>query len=135
MSLVSDDIRSSFAGLSGTADGVALSIVLSIVSASTCAPLANYAVYIWHCGRLGRYSLLAGRDQPELSARRPGGGRQRERHVHVDLPRLLRGTQRREPSRVSLASDMVFSDGSALELATIGGSVSGGLTATLPVAV
>jgi hypothetical protein len=30
---------------------------------------------------------------------------------------------------------MVFSDGSALELATIGGSVSGGLTATLTVAV
>jgi hypothetical protein len=54
--------------LSGTADGVPLSIVLSIVSASTCAPL------------------------------------------------------------------VVFSDGSALELATIGGSVSGGLTATLTVA-
>jgi protocatechuate 3,4-dioxygenase beta subunit len=38
-------------------------------------------------------------------------------------------------SRVSLASDMVFSDGSALELATVSGSVSGGMTATLTVAV
>ena len=38
-------------------------------------------------------------------------------------------------SRVSLASDMVFSDGSALELASVSGSVSGGTTATLTVAV
>jgi hypothetical protein len=38
-------------------------------------------------------------------------------------------------SQVSLATDMVFSDGSSLELATISGSVSGGLTAALTVAV
>ena len=38
-------------------------------------------------------------------------------------------------SQVSLASDMVFSDGSALELATVTGSVGSGLTATLSVAV
>ena len=38
-------------------------------------------------------------------------------------------------SRVTLASDNVFSDGSALELATVSGSVSGGLTASLTVAV
>ena len=38
-------------------------------------------------------------------------------------------------SRVTLASDNVFSDGSALELATVTGSVSGGLTAALTVAV
>jgi protocatechuate 3,4-dioxygenase beta subunit len=54
---VRSDIRSSFAGLSGTADGVPLTIALTIVSASTCAPLAGRAVYIWHCDRLGRYSL------------------------------------------------------------------------------
>ena len=35
------DIRSSFAGMSGTAAGVPLNIVLTIVSASTCAPLAG----------------------------------------------------------------------------------------------
>jgi hypothetical protein len=38
-------------------------------------------------------------------------------------------------SQVSLASDMVFSDGSSLELATITGSVASGLAATLTVAV
>jgi protocatechuate 3,4-dioxygenase beta subunit len=38
-------------------------------------------------------------------------------------------------SQISLATDNVFSDGSALELATVSGSVSGGMTATLTVAV
>ena len=38
-------------------------------------------------------------------------------------------------SQVSLASDNVFSDGSALELATVTGSVSSGMTATLTVAI
>ena len=38
-------------------------------------------------------------------------------------------------AQVSLASDMVFSDGSSLELATMTGSVAGGFTATLTVAV
>ena len=38
-------------------------------------------------------------------------------------------------SQVSLASDNVFSDGAALELATVTGSVSGGLTATLTIGV
>ena len=55
--VVRGDIRSSFGGLSGTADGIPLSIVLTLVSASTCAPLAGRAVYLWHCDRGGNYSL------------------------------------------------------------------------------
>ena len=55
--VVRSDIRSSFAGLSGTADGVALTIKLTLVSASTCEVLANRAVYLWQCDKLGRYSL------------------------------------------------------------------------------
>jgi protocatechuate 3,4-dioxygenase beta subunit len=38
-------------------------------------------------------------------------------------------------SQVTLASDMVFSDGSSLELATVTGSVATGFTAALTVAV
>jgi hypothetical protein len=38
-------------------------------------------------------------------------------------------------SQISLATDNVFSDGAALELATMSGSVDGGLIATLTVAV
>jgi hypothetical protein len=41
----------------------------------------------------------------------------------------------RNAAQVTLASDNVFSDGSALELATTTGDVSGGFTATLTVAV
>ena len=55
--VVRSDIRSSFAGMSGVAVGVPLNIELTIVSATTCAPLAGRAVYLWHCDREGRYSL------------------------------------------------------------------------------
>jgi protocatechuate 3,4-dioxygenase beta subunit len=57
--VVRNDIRPSFAGLSGTADGVPLTIELTIVSVSSCTPLAGRAVYVWHCDRLGRYSLYS----------------------------------------------------------------------------
>ena len=179
--VVRSDIRSSFAGLSGTADGVPLSIVLSIVSASTCAPLAGYAVYLWHCDRPGRYSLysagatnqnyLRGVQEADsagkvtFSSIFPGCYAGRWPHVHFEVYRSLAAassvsnkiatSQIALPksacdqvyatsgysssvtnlSQVSLASDNVFSDGSALELATVSGSVSGGMTAALTVAV
>ena len=176
-----NDIRSSFAGLSGTADGVPLTIALTIVSASTCAPLAGRAVYLWHCDRPGRYSLyssgvtnqnyLRGVQEADASgivtftSIFPGCYAGRWPHIHFEVyPSLAAATsvgnkiatsQIALPkaacddvyatagyessitnlSRVSLASDNVFSDGSALELATVTGSVSGGLTAALTVAV
>ena len=97
---VRSDIRSSFAGMSGTADGVPLTIALTIVSASTCAPLAGRAVYIWHCDRLGRYSLYNSgvtnqnylRGVQEADAQRAG-------RVHVDLPRVLRRPLAAHPLR------------------------------------
>jgi protocatechuate 3,4-dioxygenase beta subunit len=57
--VVRNDIRSSFAGLSGTAAGIPMTIALTLVNASTCAPLANRAVYLWHCDRAGLYSLYS----------------------------------------------------------------------------
>ena len=57
--VVRSDIRSSFAGLSGTAAGIPLTLTLTIVSASTCEPLAGRAIYLWHCDREGRYSLYS----------------------------------------------------------------------------
>ncbi len=57
--VVRNDIRSSFAGLSGTAAGVPLTVNLTLASASSCAPLANRAVYLWHCDRAGLYSLYS----------------------------------------------------------------------------
>lgn len=57
--VVRSDIRSSFAGATGTAAGVPLVIALTLVSASTCAVLADRAVYLWHCDRGGNYSLYS----------------------------------------------------------------------------
>ena len=179
--VVRSDIRTSFAGLSGTADGVPLTIALTIVSASTCAPLAGRAVYVWHCDRPGRYSLyspgvtnqnyLRGIQEADASGRvaftsiYPACYAGRWPHIHFEVyPSLSAATSVTNKiatsqialpkstcdavyatsgyessvtnlSRVTLASDNVFSDGASLELASISGSVAGGLTATLSVAI
>jgi protocatechuate 3,4-dioxygenase beta subunit len=58
--VVRSDIRSSFGGSSGTAEGVPLMIKLAIQDQDdSCAPLAGAAVYLWHCDREGRYSLYS----------------------------------------------------------------------------
>ena len=179
--VVRSDIRSSFAGLSGTATGVPLTIKLTLVSASTCAPLAGRAVYLWHCDALGRYSLYTSgvtnqnylRGVQEADANGvvsftsiyPGCYSGRWPHIHFEVyPTLASSTSvsnkiatsqialpkasndlvyassgytgsAANASRISLASDTVFSDGSALELATVTGSVDAGFVATLTVAV
>jgi protocatechuate 3,4-dioxygenase beta subunit len=179
--VVRSDIRSSFAGLNGTADGIPLTIAITIVSASTCSPLAGRALYLWHCDRLGRYSLyssgvtdqnyLRGVQQADASGRvtftsiYPGGYSGRWPHIHFEVyPSLAAATSVANKiatsqialpketcdmvyatsgyemsvtnlSRVSLATDNVFSDGSALELATVTGSVESGFIAALTVAV
>jgi protocatechuate 3,4-dioxygenase beta subunit len=58
--IVRSDIRSSFAGASGVAAGVPLTIRLQLVNAaSSCASLAGAAVYLWHCDRDGQYSMYS----------------------------------------------------------------------------
>ena len=178
---VRSDIRSSFGGVTGVADGVPLTIVLNIVSATTCAALAGRAVYLWQCDRPGRYSLYSagvtnqnylrgvqaadGDGRVTFTSIFPGCYAGRWPHIHFEVfPNLIdaaSGANRNATSQialpkatcdqvyatagyessvtnlsqVSLATDMVFSDGSALELATMSGSVASGLTATLTVAV
>ena len=36
-----------------------MQIALTLVSANSCAPLANRSVYVWHCDRAGLYSLYS----------------------------------------------------------------------------
>ena len=58
--IVRSDVRSSFAGATGVAAGVPLTVTLTLVNTnSSCASLAGYAVYIWHCDQAGRYSLYS----------------------------------------------------------------------------
>jgi protocatechuate 3,4-dioxygenase beta subunit len=179
--VVRTDIRSSFAGLSGTATGVPLTIELTLVSASTCDVLAGHAVYLWHCDALGRYSLytsgvtnqnwLRGVQAADangvvtFTSIYPGCYPGRWPHIHFEvylslasstsvanrvatsqiaLPKTASdlvyatsgyGDSASSASGISLAIDSVFSDGSALELATVKGSMSSGLVASLTVAV
>lgn len=179
--VVRGDIRSSFAGLSGTAAGVPLNIALTIVSASTCTPMSGAAVYIWHCDREGRYSLytagatnqnyLRGVQEADGNGRvtfqsiYPACYAGRWPHIHFEVYQNLAAAQSvrnkiatsqialpkatndlvyattgyeqsvRNAAQITLAGDMVFSDGASLELATMTGDVVSGFTAALSVAV
>ena len=60
--VVRGDIRSSFGdSAGGTAEGVPLTVTLTVVdAASGCGtPKAGAAVYLWHCDRAGDYSLYS----------------------------------------------------------------------------
>jgi protocatechuate 3,4-dioxygenase beta subunit len=57
--IVRSDIRTSLE-TGNTAEGVPITIELQLVDSSAdCAPLAGYAVYLWHCNRAGEYSLYS----------------------------------------------------------------------------
>lgn len=59
--IVRSDIRSSIEGASGVAEGVPLTIRLTLTNSNgRCAPLAGYTVYLWHCDRNGEYSMYTG---------------------------------------------------------------------------
>lgn len=58
--VVRSDIRSSFGSSTSTAPGVPLTLTLTLVNSNdSCAALADYAIYIWHCTRDGQYSLYS----------------------------------------------------------------------------
>ena len=58
--VVRQDIRSSFAGASGVAAGIPLTIKLQMVNVNAgCASIAGAAVYLWHCDRDGNYSMYS----------------------------------------------------------------------------
>jgi len=58
--IVRQDIRSSFGGPTAVAAGVPLTIRLRIINANnSCGAAGNFAVYLWHCDREGRYSLYS----------------------------------------------------------------------------
>ena len=53
------DIRDSFAGMSGTAQGVPLDLTILVGAAGACAPLPGWGLYLWHNDALGEYSLYS----------------------------------------------------------------------------
>ena len=58
--IVRSDIRSSFGSSATVAQGVPLTIALTVRDAATGAALVGKGVYLWHCDREGRYSLYSG---------------------------------------------------------------------------
>ncbi|HEY7274206.1 MAG TPA: intradiol ring-cleavage dioxygenase [Actinoplanes sp.] len=58
--IVRSDIRNSFGTASGTAQGVPMTLELTITDmAGGNKPFAGTAVYVWHCDREGRYSMYS----------------------------------------------------------------------------
>ncbi len=180
--VVRSDIRSSFNGASGTAAGIPLTIKLKIVNANnSCGAAGEFAVYLWHCDREGRYSLYSsgvtdqnylrgvqaaeGNGDLSFTTIFPGCYDGRMPHVHFEVYRSLaqstsasnriKTSQFTFPmatlnevyatsgysssasnlSRISYATDNIFSDGYSLQLGTMSGNVTDGYVVTLTVAV
>ena len=58
--IVRSDIRSSFGGSSGTAEGVPMTLELTVADlADGGVPFEGVAVYVWHCTREGGYSMYS----------------------------------------------------------------------------
>lgn len=182
--IVRSDIRTSVGSASATAAGVPLTLRLTLANSnsSSCAALAGYAIYLWHCDREGRYSLYSSGVTGENYLRGvqetgsdgsvtfhtifPGCYDGRMPHMHFEVYRSLTtatsfsnklrtsqiafplatcqevynnasgyGTSVTNLSRISFATDNVFSDGVSLQMASLSGSVAAGYAAELTVAV
>ena len=57
--IVRQDIRSSFGSSTTTAEGVLLTIKLTVKDLATSSALVGAAVYAWHCDRDGNYSMYS----------------------------------------------------------------------------
>jgi protocatechuate 3,4-dioxygenase beta subunit len=57
--IVRSDIRSSFGSSTTVAEGIPLTIALTVRDATTGEALSGRGVYLWHCDRDGNYSLYS----------------------------------------------------------------------------
>ena len=183
--VVRSDIRPSFIGSANVAAGVPVTITLTVVNVNAaCAPLAGYALYLWHCTAGGQYSLY---DLPAESFLRgvlvtdangqvtfttifPGCYSGRWPHMHFEvfsslasatggryavltsqlaMPAAacttvfagssLYAASVRNFASITLASDNVFGDNSAAQIAvqtpTMTGSVAAGYTASAVIGI
>jgi len=179
--VVRSDIRSSIGSASGVAKGVPLTVEVTVVDATTCAPRAGAAVYVWHCDMNGGYSMysqgvsdenyLRGVQATDANGKAsfqsifPACYQGRWPHIHFEVFPSVASAKRASNkiatsqmalpkdvcnavyatsgysqsvtnlSHVSLASDMVFSDGVSLQVPRFTGNTSDGYVAQLVVAV
>jgi protocatechuate 3,4-dioxygenase beta subunit len=126
--VVRSDIRSSFGGASGVAEGVPLAVRMKIydLNGSDATVLAGAAVYIWHCDREGNYSMysdavvdenyLRGVQEAdssgsvEFTTTFPGAYSGRWPHIHFEVyPSLddaTSGTNKLRTSQLALPEDI-----------------------------
>ncbi|MFF6781534.1 intradiol ring-cleavage dioxygenase [Streptomyces sp. NPDC012510] len=181
--VVRRDITKSFGSASGVAEGIPLTVTLTVVDQSSgCdTPMEGAAVYLWHCDRAGLYSLysegateenyLRGVQEADEKGRVtftsifPACYTGRWPHIHFEVygslddataaQNIVATSQLAFPkdvcdtvyatdgyeqsvqnlSRLTLESDMIFSDGYDQQLATTEGDTDKGYTATLTVPV
>ena len=178
--VVRKDIRPSFDGASGTADGVPYTMQFTVVDVDNgCKPLTGAAVYVWHCDRDGNYSMYTASDANYLrgvqevdangvvaspassppatrvagrtctsrcirawTRRRaaPGSSSPRSSRCPKDVCDAAYAASGYEQSvsnlsRVSLDSDMVFSDGVSLQTPSMTGNATSGYVSSLVVGV
>lgn len=58
--VVRNDIRRSFGGATGIAEGILLTVRMTVLNlADACKPFAGAAIYLWHCDRAGNYSMYS----------------------------------------------------------------------------
>jgi protocatechuate 3,4-dioxygenase beta subunit len=78
------DIRASFAGMDGTAEGVPLELELTVVEAGgECGALAGRAVYLWQNDAAGAYSLYNLPEQNYLRGLQGADGQGRLRFTGI----------------------------------------------------
>ena len=117
--IVRSDITSSFGSMSGTAEGVPLTIELTVLdNANGNAPYAGAAVYLWHCSREGGYSLYSqgvteenyrrgvqeadGNGELSFDSIVPGAYSGRWPHIHFEVyPSLAEATKAGSPTATS----------------------------------
>lgn len=182
--VIREDLRPSFGTLTSVAEGLELDLELTLVDAEGCTPLADHAIYIWHCDTEGRYSLYdiadanflrgVGISDAEGKVRFttifPGCYDGRWPHIHFEvfrsaseavggesavltaqiaMPEALSAevyaadsrypTSSANLTRITLASDNVFGDNSADQIAqqtlAVTGSTAGKLSGTLTIPI
>ena len=124
--IVRSDLRPSFAGLDGVADGQAMDLTLTLQDVDTgCAPVSGFAVYAWHCDAAGRYSLYEVEDRNYLRGMQvsdeegrltfrsilPGTYRGRWPHIHFEVFRSVQeaasGARPHLTGQLAFAEDLV----------------------------
>jgi protocatechuate 3,4-dioxygenase beta subunit len=179
--VVRKDIRTSFDGKTGTAEGVPSTMQFTVVNVDNgCKPMTGAAIYVWHCDRDGNYSMYQNasdqnylRGVQEIDANGvatftsifPACYSGRWPHVHFEVyPSVADATKGTNKlvtsqlafpedtcaavyattgyessssnlSRVSLSSDMVFSDGVSTQTPSMTGNASSGYVSSLVVGV